>query len=53
MSRKLDLSRKVCHVCGYVLKRDIEAEKEWCVHTGCVFHEFKFNIPYDISKGVG
>ena len=44
--QKLDLSRKVCHVCGGLLEKDYNHELEWCNNTHCLLVTFKFNIPY-------
>ena len=46
MKQTLDLSRKVCHVCGCRLEKDYNREQEWCNNTHCLLVAFKFNIPY-------
>ena len=48
LKRELDLTRKVCHVCGWSLKKALEYEQEWCMNDRCVLFEFRFNIPYII-----
>lgn len=49
---ELDLSRKVCHVCGGILTKNSFNEKEWCVNPLCQIYEIKFNIPYKESAKV-
>jgi len=46
MKHKLDLSRKVCHVCGARLNRDYNHELEWCSNSRCVLYSIRFSIPY-------
>ena len=46
MEHKLDLSRKVCHLCGGQLERDFNCEQEWCQNASCVAHNIRFNVPY-------
>ena len=46
MNHKLDLSRRVCHVCGSRLEKDLSRELEWCANTRCLLYRFKFSIPY-------
>lgn len=52
MNHVLDLSRKVCHVCGHPLAKDFDAGKEWCINEGCQVYLLKFNIPYDTMAGI-
>jgi len=49
MKRKLDLSRKVCHVCGAKLNRDYNHELEWCSNNQCMLYSVKFSIPYIVK----
>ena len=46
MKHKLDLSRKVCPVCGDQLEKDFNREQEWCRNAKCDMHDIRFNIPY-------
>ena len=46
----LDLDRKVCHVCGEPLTKNLEAKKEWCTNVKCQVYNIMFNIPFKIGK---
>lgn len=50
MKHKLDLSRKVCHVCGTRLQKKHKQELEWCDNRHCVLYGFKFSIPYIVKQ---
>ena len=49
-NHKLDLSRKVCHVCGSRLDKDFNRELEMCSNRQCVLYGFKFSIPYIVKQ---
>jgi len=46
----LDLSREVCHVCGYALVKNIYTRKERCVHYSCDIRNIDFTIPYQVEE---
>lgn len=50
MNHELDLSRKVCHVCGSRLEKDFNRELEWCNNRQCMLYGFKFSIPYIVKQ---
>lgn len=47
---QLDLSRKVCHVCGQQLRKNFVNEQEWCVNPACQVYAIKFSIPYQTES---
>jgi len=40
------LDKPHCHVCGFKLKRDMEAGTEFCESVFCQVRNVVFNIPY-------
>ena len=49
-NHKLDLSRKVCHVCGSRLEKNFDHELEMCSNRQCLLYGFKFSIPYIVKQ---
>ena len=49
-NHKLDLSRKVCHICYSRLDKDYNRELEWCRNARCILHDIRFSIPYKTQE---